>query len=190
MAFRHPMQGLEMRPAASADLTWIKSNVRAACVSEDTSEFVAHRFGDLSQFLDLCECHLARCLVAHRQDRTAGCIAWRQDEFVGALLLHVVSPEFQDLGIGTALLAGFVDCAREAGLRVLETRIPESMARAGRLYTRQGFRKTQRWTRLRRGDTVLQVRSDDLKRLTRFEDEGFAALDVWCHYERILSGRA
>jgi|GEM_PF-1767113 GNAT superfamily N-acetyltransferase len=190
MAFRHPMQGLEMRPAASADLSWIESTIGTGSISEDVSEFLVDRYGTLSHLLDLCNSHLAQCLIGHRGGRTAGCIAWRQDEFVGALLVHIVSPEFQDLGIGTALLAGFVDGARESGLRVLETRIPESLERAGRLYTRQGFRRTVQWIRLGRGDAVVQVRSNDLKRIKSFEVEGFTALNVWCHYERILSGRA
>ncbi len=189
MAFRHPMRGLGLRPGEVSDLPAIEEAIRSACVSWEVLELVEGRFGDHSRLAGLCCRYPSQCLVAYRRDRVIGCIAWRQDEFVGVLLAHVVMQEFQDLGIGTALVRGFVEHAREDGLRLLELRVPALLERAGRIYLREGFRETGRWIYLNRGDDTLRAAADDSARITHLEEARYRRGQTWCQYGRKFSGK-
>ena len=182
------MRGLGLRQAEVEDLPAIEATLRSAwSPSEVYDSFDV--YPALSDLPSLCREHLTECLVAHRADKVIGCIAWRQDEFVGVLFLHSVMREFQDLGIGTALVGGFLDRARDDGLRLLEIRIPETLERAARIYYRQGFRASARWIRLNRGCKTVRASADDSARIGHYERAGFSRGDIWCQYERMFSGK-
>ena len=183
------MRGLGLRQAEVEDLPAIEATLRSAWSPlEPNDSFDVHP-GGLSDLPALCREHLSGCLVAHRAEKVIGCIAWRQDEFVGVLFLHLVMREFQDLGIGTALVGRFLDRARDDGLRLLEIRIPESLERAARIYHRQGFRLSGRWIRLNRGCKTVRASADDSDRIGHYEKAGFSRGDIWCQYERMFSGK-
>lgn len=158
MAFRHPVQGLAVRPACEADLDAVEAV--AAAVWPEVEAFVRRRCGCAEQFAAECRGLSAWMLAAEHRGQVAGFLAWRQDETVGVVQAHAVLPGHRDLGIGTALLAGLVARVRREGLRIVEATLPASFRTARRIYERQGFREQGRSAR-----------------------EGEPA-DVWVHYER------
>jgi carbonic anhydrase len=81
-------------------------------------------------------------LLAVVDSRPAGCVALRKvDESTCEMRMLFVHPEFQGLGIGTALVARLLDAGKRLGYSAMCLDTSRHMVSAHRLYTSLGFRE-------------------------------------------------
>jgi len=142
---RERVEDVSIRPVRAEDAGEVLTLQRAAFVQEaliyDSVQMPA-----LTQTLAELEAELVDNLgcVAQIGERTVGAVRARRD---GELLLVgrlVIAPDLQGAGIGSRLLAVVEERGREVGCRVAEL-FTGSLSEANlRLYTKLGYRETER----------------------------------------------
>lgn len=138
-------EDVTIRPIEVSDAGEVLTLQRAAFVQEALI-YDTVRMPALTQSLDELEAELVDNLgcVARAQHRTVGAVRAQRD---GELLLVgrlVIAPDVQGAGIGSRLLEAVEQRGRDRGCRTAEL-FTGSLSEANlRLYTRLGYRETQR----------------------------------------------
>lgn len=96
--------------------------------------------------LDHLETYYPVLLLAYREDRPMGCVAFQElEEGVCEMKRLFVLPDFRGLGIGAQLIAGLIREAEDLGYRWMRLDSHPSMLKAQELYARFGFREIGRY---------------------------------------------